>query len=121
MAIAEACQVWIEQRLEEELEEQSDTGKSLRAIGRELAEEIEKVFETKVKPGTLTVKAHRMQTVTNVTPHITTRSANEIPEESNDLKESNVPEPDPPKKAKDGTARGGKREGAGRPGNPPQS
>ena len=39
--IEEACQVWIEQRVEEELE----GGKSYRAIGRELAKEIERIFQ----------------------------------------------------------------------------
>lgn len=110
MTIPEACQVWIEQRISEELENQEETEKSLRAIGRELAEEIEKVFDVKMKPGTLTVKAHRIQVVTNVTPHTTAQSDNENLEDSNDLKESN----DPLKKAKDGTNRGGKLKGAGR-------
>jgi len=65
MAIAEACQLWIEQRIEEELQDKDETGKSLREIGRELAAEIEKVFEAKVKPGTLAERARRMA-ATNV-------------------------------------------------------
>jgi hypothetical protein len=60
MAIAEACQLWIEQRIEEELQDRPENGKSLREIGRELAKEIEKVFEAKVKPRTLEKKAGRM-------------------------------------------------------------
>jgi hypothetical protein len=47
MALNEACQLWIEQRIDEELE---SGGKSHRAIGRELAAEIEKMFETKINP-----------------------------------------------------------------------
>lgn len=65
MAINEACQLWIEQRITEELAERGDTGKSLREIGRELAAEIERVFEAKVNPGTLFQKVRRA-TDTNV-------------------------------------------------------
>jgi len=67
MAIAEACQLWIEQRIEEELQDRDGTGKSLREIGRELAAEIEKVFEAKVDAGTLFQRARR-QADTNVSP-----------------------------------------------------
>jgi hypothetical protein len=67
MAIHEACQVWIEQRITEELEEKGTTGKSLRQIGREISEEIERVFEAKVKPGTI-FQAARRQADTNVSP-----------------------------------------------------
>lgn len=61
MAVPEACAVWIEQRLEEELAEQETTGKSIRAIGREVASEIEKYFETKVSPETIKTKALRIK------------------------------------------------------------
>lgn len=64
VAINEACQVWIEQRIREELE---DGEKSKREIGRVIAAEIEKVFEAKVNPMTVTMKASRIQGVTNVT------------------------------------------------------
>lgn len=43
--------------IEEELSEHGDTKKSLREIGRELAAEIERVFEAKVNPGTLFERA----------------------------------------------------------------
>jgi hypothetical protein len=56
-----------EQRIEEELQERSDTGKSLREIGRELAKEIERVFEAKVNPRSLEKRAGRL-TATNVAP-----------------------------------------------------
>ena len=36
VAISEACQVWIEQRVSEELLSKEESGKSLRAIGREI-------------------------------------------------------------------------------------
>lgn len=67
MAVSEACQVWIEQRIEEELQDRGETGKSFREIGRELAAEIEKIFEAKVNPRSLEKKAGRM-TATNVAP-----------------------------------------------------
>ena len=68
MAINEACQVWIEQRIKEELETKDESGKSLRAIGRELAAEIERIFEAKVDFTTLGKRAARMLRETNV-PH----------------------------------------------------
>ena len=111
MAIPEACQVWIEQRISEELESQEETGKSLRAIGRELAEEVEKVFDVAMKPGTLQVRASRMkQRDTNVSPLTTLQSDNEIPENSSFLEESSCPSGEPPT-----ATHGGKREGAGKP------
>ena len=58
MAINEACQVWIEQRIKEELEDGGE--KSLRESGRVIAAEIEKVFEAKVNPGTIKERARRM-------------------------------------------------------------
>jgi len=61
MAIAEACQVWIEQRIEEELESQEESGKSLREIGREISAEIEKYFEAQVNPHTIDERARRMK------------------------------------------------------------
>jgi hypothetical protein len=61
MAISEACCLWIDQRIEEELQEQ----KSHRAIGRQIAKEIEKYFETKVDPETIRKRADR-QGGTNV-------------------------------------------------------
>jgi hypothetical protein len=43
------------------------TGKSLRAIGRDIAKEIEKYFEVEVKPETIRKKAERLAG-TNVPP-----------------------------------------------------
>ncbi|MGE4536177.1 MAG: hypothetical protein AB7D37_03780 [Desulfovibrio sp.] len=62
MAIAEACQLWIEQRIEEELESGAD---NLSAIGRELSKEVDRVFQTKINPDTLRKRAARL-TRTNV-------------------------------------------------------
>jgi len=102
MAIPEACGLWIEQRVQEELEQKGETGASLRSIGRKVAAEVEKYFEATVKPETISMKASRMNSVTNVTPTSTT-SNNTENKKSNEIK-----------RAKDGTLRGGKREGAGR-------
>lgn len=75
--------------------------RSLRAIGRDISLEIEMYSEAKVKPNTITVKAHRMQQegVTNVTPAETPTSSGQT-RKSNEIK-----------RAKDGKLRGGPREG----------
>lgn len=101
MAITEACQVWIEQRIKEEL----PTGKSYRAIGREIAQEIAHVFEAQVNPRTLEKRAER--TATNVAPPPTPPPSDEIQENQ---------EPTPRKHVATGEKpSGGEREGSGRP------
>ncbi len=98
MAISEACQVWIEQRVEEELEE----GRSYRSIGRTIAAEIERIFKARVNPRTIEKRAER--TATFVAPLPT-------PQEHTESKDNQEPrkhiatgeKPD-----------GGTREGAGR-------
>lgn len=57
MAINEACQVWIEQRIQEELDDGDD--RSIREIGRVIAAEIETMFEAKVSPMTIYGKVRR--------------------------------------------------------------
>ena len=79
MALNEACQLWIEQRLEEELKNREHTGKSLRAIGRELAKEILKYFEAKVEPETIAKRAERMA-ATNVATDTTPQDDKESEE-----------------------------------------
>lgn len=59
MALNEACQLWIEQRLEEELKSKNKTGDSLREIGRRISAEVEQFFETKIEPQTITMRASR--------------------------------------------------------------
>jgi hypothetical protein len=103
MAIPEACGLWIEQRVKEELEKKGDTGSSLREIGRSVAMEIERLFEVKVNPGTIYHKARRFQGGTNA-PETETPTAEGVSEEIKQIKR----EP-----AKDGTMRGGPREGSG--------
>jgi hypothetical protein len=68
MAIPEACGVWIEQRIKEELDTKGETGDSLREIGRKIAAEVEKYFEAKVSPETIKSKALRMQAGSNEPP-----------------------------------------------------
>ena len=53
MAIPEACGLWIEQQVQAEVDARGETGASLRAIGRKIAAEVEKFFETKVSPRTI--------------------------------------------------------------------
>jgi len=67
MAIPEACGLWIEQRVQEEIDRTKDTGASLREIGRVVAAEVERYFETKVNPRAVEKRAERM-TATNVAP-----------------------------------------------------
>ena len=103
MAIPEACGLWIEQRVQEELENKGDTGASLREIGRIVAGEVEKYFETRVNPLTIANRASRMnRSVSNDTPS------------ENQTKTISKPEIKEIKRAKDGTLRGGVRVGAGR-------
>jgi len=64
MPMSEACALWVEQRVKEELE----AGKGYREIGREIAAEIERVFETKVNPETIRKRAERLDGGTNVPP-----------------------------------------------------
>ena len=110
MPLSEACALWIEQRIEEEIQEQEETGKSLRAIGREIAKEIEKHFEAKVAPETLAKKASRLKSVTNVTENIT-------PQNNIGNKKIQSPKDEikaPRQHRATGKPKGGKREGAGR-------
>jgi phage N-6-adenine-methyltransferase len=68
MAVPEVCQVWIEQRIQEELEAKGETGASLRSIGRMIADEVERLFEARVKPGTIKERARRLLSGTTVPP-----------------------------------------------------
>jgi hypothetical protein len=111
MAITEACQLWIEQRIQEELESQEETGKSLRAIGKEIAKEIERIFQAKVNPGTIKERARRMLVGTNVPPPVTLQEDKETPENQS-------PEPEikaPWKHRATGKKRGGAIDVAGLP------
>jgi hypothetical protein len=101
MAIPDACGLWIEQRVQEEMKQRKETGNSIREIGRQVAAEVEKYFETKVSPDTIRKRAER-QGGTNV-------PKGEKPTATKDTKKIKEIKP-----AKDGTRRGGSRPGAGR-------
>ena len=75
MANSEACQLFIEQSIDEGLEE----GKTPYSIGKELSKWIEKVFKTKIKPTTLEKKAERRKNPTNVGSDSTPEDTSEIP------------------------------------------
>lgn len=98
MAIPDACSLWIEQRVQEELDSKSETGASLREIGRAVAAEVEKYFEAKVSPNTIYQKVRRTNAGTNVPP------------EKNNKKTNTYEELEKLEKPK----HGGAREGAGR-------
>jgi len=59
MTLNAACQLWMEQRIDEELENQPQTGKSDRAIGREVSEEVATLFETVVSEDAIRKRAAR--------------------------------------------------------------
>ncbi len=92
LAKQQACQLFIEQEIEKGL----SSGKTTYAIGKEVAQWIQKLFEVKVKPVTIQRRAERM--VTNVTTDSTPGNDNEI-EEIQEIK----------------IEHGGARDGSGRP------
>lgn len=57
MALNEACQLWIEQ----EIDEGHEKGETNYSIGKRVSEEIEKYFEIKIKPRTIERRALRRQ------------------------------------------------------------
>jgi phage N-6-adenine-methyltransferase len=69
MANSEACQLFIEQQIEEGIIE----GKTPYSIGKELSAWVEKLFKTKIRPNTLEVRAHRAKEklLTNVSSQVT--------------------------------------------------
>jgi hypothetical protein len=78
MAHHEACQLYIQQQIQEGLSE----GKSPYSIGKELAAWVEKLFETSIPPNTLTRRAERAREkiTTNVVNPTTTDNDSEIQE-----------------------------------------
>ena len=92
MANPEACELWIEQRIEEE----QDKGTSHPEIGRIIGAEIVKLFEAKIQARTIEQRSRRI-VATNV-------AAPPTPESSNENQDNQDSEPE----------HGGYREGAGR-------
>lgn len=97
MAIPEACSLWIEQRIKEELESQEEPGLTHREIGRRIASEIEKIFESKVNPETIRKRVDRI-------------SGTNVPHKKNSVKTSDNVDLEKLEKPN----HGGARQGAGR-------
>lgn len=89
----QACQLYIEQEIESGLAD----GKTKYAIGKEIAQWVEKLFGAKVKPGTIEKRAQRIgKRITDKSPELDLSTGNNTESESNQV------------------SWGGKREGAGR-------
>ena len=98
MANPEACELYIEQEIETGLEE----GKTPYSIGKELSDWIAKLFEVRISPSTLKMRAYRKQDDLGTN----------VPKES---KTPETIENTTPEIIKDRHPQGGgKREGAGR-------
>jgi len=106
MANREACEVYIEQEIEAGHRE----GKSDYAIGKSLSEWIAEQFHAKINRKTLETRSRRQRRkkTPNEVKDVTTQNDRKSTKSNVKPKESNK------KPAKDGTSRGGKREGAGR-------
>ena len=61
MANHEACELYIEQQIEEGLEE----GKTPYSIGKELSDWVAKLFEVRISPKTLETRAYRQKSTSN--------------------------------------------------------
>lgn len=65
MAINEACQVWIEQRIQEDVQEGKDLERSVCSISTEIASEVSRIFQTAINPEAIRAKIRRMQSRLN--------------------------------------------------------
>ena len=99
MANREACELYIEQQIKEELAQ----GKKPWTIGKELSKWVEKLFEVTINPNTLTQRAKR----------IVEKNGTNVPEKSQPVETVTYSEPDIIRDRK--TQGGGERTGAGRP------
>lgn len=102
MANREACELFIEQEINEGLKK----GKTPYSIGQELSEWVVKYFEVRIKPRTLEQRARR-QDATNVAKKSKNEREFEEIGENGRLEQTPIDYPE--------TDRGGKREKAGRP------
>jgi len=75
MANREACELYIEQQIEEALEE----GKAPYSIGKEISSMIERIFETKIPPKTLAKRAERKKN--GIATNVANKPTNGINEE----------------------------------------
>jgi protein gp37 len=93
MAHSEACQVYIEQEIEEGLK----SGKKPGAIGKELSKWVEKLFEAKIPHRTIEQRARRTGNATNVANN-NNNNLEEYEEEDRQVEESDAqPAPEAPK------------------------
>ena len=101
MAKPEACELYIEQQIEEGLQE----GRTPYSIGKELSDWVAKLFEVRIKPTTLEKRAdrHREKLPTNVGKESDNESIDEEIAENGRIELGQE------------TNRGGKRESSGRP------
>ena len=70
MANPEACELWIEQEIDEGLK----ADKNFSQIGKELSEDIKRLFEVFVSPDAIRKRASRISSRTNVQPSKPTKS-----------------------------------------------
>jgi hypothetical protein len=94
LAKQQTCQLFIEQEIEKGLAE----GKSTYAIGKELAQEIKRIFLATVRPETIEERARRTRIATNV-------ATDSTPQNDEENVGNQIIKP----------GRGGLRKGAGRP------
>ena len=106
MANKEVCEVFIEQQIEESLQE----GKKPYQIGKELSAWVEKLFAAKIPPDTLRVRADRAKSKLCTNVHSDLTPEPETEKESNQtIKEGSWT------REEVAGGRGGTRVGAGRP------
>lgn len=115
MANREACELYIEQEIDDALKE----GKKPYSIGKDLSVWIEELFNTKINPTTLEKRAERQQ---NKSPTNVGKDSNDVTTQDNSQSEPPATKEKPqPSNSKpiaataSATAQGGKRTGAGRP------
>ena len=103
MANREACELYIEQEIEEGLKQ----GKKPYSIGKELAAWIEKLFEVKINPETIRSRARRHKDWSNDQKKSNNVIKTEVYYDPREKQIDSITHPP--------TDRGGKRDGAGRP------
>lgn len=77
MAISEACGLWIQQRLEEEIDQRGDTMASVTAIAKMVAEEVNRIFESDIKPESIRYHARKISNRRNLQSDVTTSNNTE--------------------------------------------
>ena len=81
----EACQLWIEQRIDEELEEKGVD--SLRTIGRTIALEIYRTFEVRMTPEAIKARMLRRAEKREKEALVRCEPPQSTPEPSNEIQE----------------------------------